>query len=110
MKMPNYTSAAVPREKVTDYLLSSSHPRGSMKARWFALLGYNEQKPNELMGSLLELANQEIQSSEETNYGTKYVIVGKIKGPNGRSAEIISIWMIPTNDSVPKLVTAYPSK
>lgn len=110
MKMPNYTSAAVPREKVTDYLLSASHPRGSMKARWFALLGYNEQKPNELVESLLELANQDVQKSEETNYGTKYVIVGKIRGPNGRSAEIISIWMIPTSDSAPKLVTAYPSK
>lgn len=83
-----------------------------MKARWFTLLGYNKQKPNELVESLLELANQDIQTSEETNYGTKtkYVIVGEIKGPNGRAAKIISIWMIPTSDSVPKLVTAYPSK
>ncbi len=110
MKMPNYTDAAVPIEKVTDYLLSFSHPRGSMKARWFALLGYSYEKPDVLAESLLTLANQEVLTSEKNDYGTKYVIVGDITGPNGRSAEIFSIWMLTTGSSVPKLVTAYPSK
>ena len=67
--MPNYSAAAVPIEKVTDYLLSFSHPRGSMKARWFALLGYSYEKPNELAESLLTLANLEVLTSEENNYG-----------------------------------------
>lgn len=110
MKMPNYTDAVVPIEKVTNYLLSFSHPRGSMKAKWFALLGYSYEEPSELAKSLLALANQEVLKSEENSYGTKYVIVGNITGPNGRSAEIATIWMLTTGNSLPKLVTAYPSK
>lgn len=110
MKMPNYTGAVVPIEKVTDYLLSFSHPRGSMKAKWFALLGYSSEEPSELVKSLLALASQEVLKSEENSYGTKYVIVGNVTGPNGRSAEIATIWMLTTGSSLPKLVTAYPSK
>lgn len=110
MKMPNYVDAVVPIEKVTDYLLSSSHPRGSMKAKWFALLGYSDEKPNELAESLLALAKLEVLNSEENNFGTKYVIAGNITGPNGRSADITTIWMMTTGSSLPKLITAYPSK
>lgn len=81
-----------------------------MKARWFTLLGYTEQKPDELVASLLTLASLDIDGSERTNYGTKYVIVGNVIGPNGNTADVCSIWMLTTGDSVPKLVTAYPSK
>jgi len=110
MKMPYCSSANIAIEKITEYLLSLSHPRGSMKARWFNTLGYDIQKPNELVESLLSLACLDVQASEETDYGTKYVIVGNITGPNGRSAKVKTIWILTVGNVAPKLVTAYPSK
>lgn len=110
MKMPSCESANVPIEKITDYLLSSSHPRGSLKARWFNALGYKTEKPNELAKSLLSLASADVLASEKTDYGTKYVIVGDITGPDGRTAAVHSIWILPNGSSEPRLVTAYPSK
>ena len=108
--MPCCASANVPVEKLTEYLLSFSHPLGSLKAKWFNALGYKLEKPNELAESLLSLASMDLMASEKTDYGTKYVIVGNITGPGGRTASVHSIWILPRGSSVPRLVTAYPSK
>lgn len=108
--MPSCESANVPIEKVTDYLLSFSHPLGSLKARWFNALGYKLEQPNELAESLLSLACTDVMASEKTEYGTKYVIVGDITGPGGRTASVHSIWILLNGGSAPRLVTAYPSK
>ena len=97
-------------KKITDYLLSFSHPGGSLKARWFNALGSKLEKPNDLAESLLSLAREEVMASEKTDYGTKYVIVGDITGPGGRTASVHTIWILPEGGSVPRLVTAYPSK
>lgn len=110
MKMPNCTLAKIPIEKITEYLLSASHPRGFAKAKWFNTLGYNLERPNELAESIMSLACMDIEVSEQTDYGTKYVIVGKITGPNGRTAEVKSVWMLIVDETAPKLLTAYPSK
>lgn len=100
----------MPIEIITNYLLSFSHPLGSLKARWFNALGYKLEKPNELAESLLSLASADVVASEKTDYGTKYIIVGDITGPGGRTASVHSIWILPNEDSVPRLVTAYPSR
>ena len=110
MKMPNRESADVPIEKITDYLLSPTHPRGALKARWFNALGYRIEKPNELAESLLSLSSADVMETQKTDYGTKYVIVGDLIGPDGRTASVHSIWILPIGGSVPRLVTAYPSK
>ena len=110
MKMPSCKSANVPIEKISDYSLSSSHPRGSLRARWFNALGFKIEKPNELAESLLSLASADVLASENTDYGTKYVIVGDITGPDGRTAAVHTIWILSNGSSEPRLVTAYPSK
>jgi len=110
MKMPYHESAIVPREKVTDYLLSPTHPRGSMKARWFNALGYSVENPDELIDALATVARSEVDSTENTQYGIKYKITETIFGPNGRSAELRTIWILPPDSKEPRIVTAYPSK
>ena len=110
MKMPHCESATVPREKVADYLLSPTHPRGSMKARWFNALGYSIDCPDELIGALKEVAMSEVDSTEKTEYGIKYKITEIISGPNGRSGSVQTIWILLPDFEEPRLVTAYPSK
>jgi len=41
MKLPNHESAILPREKIRDYLLSTTHPDGRHKAAFFLRFGFN---------------------------------------------------------------------
>jgi hypothetical protein len=43
-----------------------------------------------------------------TEYGRKYTVTGSITGPNGRAAEIVSVWIILAGEEMPRFVTAYP--
>ena len=40
----------------------------------------------------------------------KYVIRANLKGPNGETAEIVSVWILLSEEDVPRLVTAYPGE
>jgi hypothetical protein len=40
--------------------------------------------------------------------GTKYAIIGPLTGPNGRVAEIVTVWIILAGEDAPRFVTAYP--
>jgi len=108
--MPLYNSAIVPIEKITDYLLSESHPRGSMKAVWFNRLGFELADPERLIEALVQHASLEVNETTITEYGTKYTILGKLLGPSGDEAQLCSVWIIRIDDSMPRFVTAYPDK
>ena len=57
MRMPNPGSAVVDVEKLRDYCLNPSHPRGRHKARVFlATLGLTADHAEELRDSLLAAA------------------------------------------------------
>lgn len=45
---------------------------------------------------------------KESPYGTKYVIRANLKGPNGRTAEIQSVWIVLKGEEIPRFLTAYP--
>jgi hypothetical protein len=59
MILNNAQEAVVPLEKLTDYLLSQSHPEGKSKAKFFRGLGFNEGNVDLFTDSLRE----EIRSS-----------------------------------------------
>ncbi|MDY7020779.1 MAG: hypothetical protein SWJ54_05365 [Cyanobacteriota bacterium] len=41
MKLPNYEQAIVRQQKITEYLLSLTHPDGKDKAKFFLKFGFN---------------------------------------------------------------------
>ena len=49
MKLPNYKNAYIPNEKLTEYLLSETHPTGNSKAKLFRSLGFNETNTSLLL-------------------------------------------------------------
>ena len=51
---------------------------------------------------------EEVQNVIYTDYGSKYVVKGRVTGPNGRSGYVVTVWVIETDQSDPRLVTAYP--
>ena len=45
-----------------------------------------------------------------TRYGKKYVIRANLKGPNGKAAAVVSVWILLKDEYVPRFVTAYPGE
>ncbi len=111
VKLPNAEKAIVEREKVGDYLLNAAHPDNGGKAAFFEELGFRHAEPETLVTALQELVRQaEVTQTATSPHGQKYVIVGQIKSPVGKSANVQTIWIVDKGWDVARLVTAYPHK
>ncbi len=109
VKLPSAKSAIVDPSKLRDYLLSTTHPVGYTKARFFGRLGFDTPRWKDLQAQLLALAlNAEAEPVELTRFGQKYQIRGIIRGPNGRVGAVLTIWIIRDGEIPPRLVTAIP--
>jgi hypothetical protein len=111
VKVPNAASAIVEEQKVRDYLLSSSHPVGRYKTRNFKSLGYDQEGWRRLASGLREiLVANDVSESIANDYGTKYVVPGQLRVPNGAGAYVFTVWIILNEEDTPQLVTAYPGE
>lgn len=109
MKLPNLQQAQVPPEKITHYLLDTSHDEGRGKALFFLHVGFSVARWEELAQALIRHAHEhEVVKEEATRFGTRYVIEGALPTPEGRNVQLRSVWFISTGDPNPRLVTAYP--
>lgn len=110
MKLPNVEDAYVPLAKLTDYLLSETHPIGKSKARFFRAAGFDGTHAVFLEQALLLLAQTNAVVATETSaHGTKYVIDGTIQTPRQQAITIRTVWIIDTGQIRPRFVTAYPA-
>ena len=108
-RLPNAERALVPRQKLTDYLLSSSHPVGKAKAAFFRAEGFDSAAWPLLADALRRHAEGcPLAKTEETAFGTRYTVEGPLETPTGDAAPIRSVWFIEEGEAVPRLVTAYP--
>ena len=109
MRLPNVENAVIDPEKLLDSLLSTSHPVGRFKARFFTSLGYTQENWKQLESDLRhQHLTRDVLLRQETWYGKKYEIRGKIKGPAGRAMEVVSVWIILFDEDYPRFITAYP--
>jgi hypothetical protein len=107
--LPNAKHALVEPAKLRDYLLAQAHPVGRFKARFFCGLGYTSEGWQVLRDDLLRLASSgEAEPSQPGLYGQKFTVSGTLSGPNGRSATVVSVWLMPANGDAPRFITAYP--
>lgn len=96
----------MPRKKLTEYLVSTSSPKGKLFRKW----GFDESNIEILEAALLKIAHtRKVVSSEPSSdkSGINYAVDGKISLPIGGTIIIKTIWYI-INGEVPIFVTAYP--
>ena len=90
-------------------MLSPQHPIGRFKAVFFAGLGYTEEDWAKLETDLRsQHLTLDAEERERSTYGRKYMITGRLRGPSGEEANLISVWVIREGEEIPRFVTAYP--
>lgn len=111
MLLPNAEHATIDPTKLRDYLLSSTHPIGRFKARFFTALGYAPDRWQELDEAFrIQHLTQAAEPAGIVASGQKYTIRAILNGPNGQSALVVSVWFIPSPGMAPRFVTAYPGE
>ena len=109
MRLPNADRAFVEQEKIANYLLSNSSPRGKGKANFFVRFGFSATKWQAFVNALkLQGANNEVVEVTETVYGLRYEVNGIIETPHGRNPRIKTVWQFDTGTDYPRLITALP--
>lgn len=100
----------VEERKLTEYLLSPTHPDGRMKCAFFASFGFDLDRHEELAAALRRHAHEQpIVKRERTPYGVKCVVQGLLETPDGRNPKIVAVWLQERKRQA-RLVTAYPAK
>lgn len=111
MNLPNVQQAQIKKEKVIDYLLSTNNLEGQSKAKFFSRFGFRIEQWQILADALRDHgANHEVVETDETDYGTKYIIDGLLETPDGRNPYVRTVWQIDKGSDYPRLVTAYPAE
>lgn len=109
MKLPNADQAFIDPAKLRDYLLSPTHPVGRFKAPFFAAMGYTQTEWQKLeMDLRAQIEVQEAALSTTSRYGQKYEVRAMLIAPDGRSAVLMTVWIVRTGEQEPRFVTAYP--
>jgi len=108
--MPNCTNASTPKEKFINYSLDYSNPNAKGKAEAYEKgLGYTKDNAAELIKQIHDFVTggnkpYEISQSE---YGTKYKFRIPVRGPNGKTKNVIAVYQIDKGSSIPRLITNY---
>lgn len=107
MKLPGH--AIIAREKATRYLLV--HQARGDKSAFVKRAGYTldnaDQLLNDLRSQILTLDAEPLQSN---NFGQYYEIRGSLRGPNGWTLAVRTIWMTEHLSALTRFVTLLPDK
>lgn len=109
MYMPDRENATVEDSKIREYLLNPQHPDGGSKAMFFLRAGFGPEQDGEFRELLLEHATRhQVSKTEQTRFGTKYIIDGPAEAPGHFLFHLRTVWIAAVGSGHPKLVTAYP--
>lgn len=107
--MPNVENSEITQTKVVKYLLSTTHRAGKSKAVFFMQFGFTPARWEDLANALKQHAiENEITLEENTVFGTRYVIEGRLIAPDGTWLTIRTAWFIDKEGKAPRFITAHP--
>jgi hypothetical protein len=106
MRLPNAASAIVELEKLRDYCLSESHPRGKHKACVFATaLGLTASDAFELRDAILSaVRTEEAVAGERDEYGQRYLVDFSMRRQRSGCPQRM---VIRRGEDVPRLTSCY---
>lgn len=105
--LPNADKAVIPEEKLINYALSEE--KNFDKATAFKqALGYDKTNFKELMNVVMSnLKNFNAKEMPDLGYGQRYQVIMKIKGPNGKTANVLTAWIEDNQTKQMRLTSIY---
>jgi hypothetical protein len=105
MKLP--PDVIIPREKLTNYLLVF-RPE-SDKSQFLAQAGFTYANPEALEEAIREMiSSHEAILDRQDRYGMFYRVEGNLRGVNGRTLLVVTIWIMRTAEETYRFVTLKP--
>ena len=97
----------IPTEKLTQYALNVE--RSPDKARAFSeALGYTQDNASELIQQIYDnLPNFPAKEKEDRGWGMTYEVVMQLKGPNGKTAKVLTAWIDDNKTGEMRLTTVH---
>ena len=107
--LPHRKQAVIPPAKVFQYALNLEHPTGRNKAIVFRdVLGYVPANGDELIQKIMQgLSSWKAAQKEDTPYGIPFEVKMLVTGPSGRTAPVLSAWIIKNGSDFPTLTSIY---
>ena len=110
MVLPGCAEARVDRHKITEYLLSLSHPGGRTKAEFFMRFGFRAERWEQLAEALRAAGTSNpVVAIMESPHGVRYTVDGSMHAPDGRTPRVRTVWIIEPGSPGPRLITAHPA-
>lgn len=103
-------SPQLPKEKFTEYLLNPAKDPG--KAKGFeTALGYTVGDADAMSENISSHYDPDsFEFVRYNGYGNQYQQIMTLEGPNGKTADIITAWIVKDGEDFPRLVTAHLHK
>ena len=109
-QLPRVADAILDDRKITQYLLSTVHPTGAAKTKFFMSFGFSPGNWAELKSALLSHPHSNPVTDQASNpFGQKFEVSCSLVTPDSRNPCIISVWIIEPPDRNPRFITAYPN-
>jgi hypothetical protein len=109
-KIPNAKNAEIPKEKLTEYALNPLKEPNKALA-FEKALGYTIFNVNKLIENIKSnIENFNAIDKGDNGWGHRYEILMTITGPNGKTANIITAWIIDNDKDFPRLTSTYITK
>lgn len=99
----------IPDSKIAGYSLNMDHETGRNKAIVFkSVLGYTKDNYKDLISNIQKnVSHYPAVYKGSSEFGDRYEIVMALEGPNGKTANVTTGWMIDPGKTVPRLTSAY---
>jgi len=109
--LPNVEHAFIDPRKLRDYALHGEHEAGKYKAEFFAQMGYTRDDWHVLEQDIREQhLTQFVEPGKASQFGIKYVITAPLRGPNGETRNVTTVWILRPDKNFCELVTIEPAK
>jgi hypothetical protein len=107
MKMPS--GLVIQDPKLTNYLLV--YQCKDDKSEFLARAGYMLETWQDLRQDILRaIEGATVSEVVLTEWGSRYLVRGRLAGLNGRSLRVLTVWQQDTGADVVRFVTLYPDK
>lgn len=110
-QIPNVEQAVIDPRKLCDYALNVEHDAGKYKAEFFMQMGYTREEWQILEANIREQhLTQLAEPGNASPFGVKYVITAPLRGPNGETRNVTTVWILRPGKKFCELVTIEPAK